>query len=159
MKKISFLLTCLTVPLIGLAETMDQLVKIDGIYHKISSDTPFSGQVRGQSSGLFKNGLRHGNWTYRHANGQLKSEGAYIHGEKDGMWRGYYGNGQLFYKGGYRSGKKIGPWVSYYEDAKIFYKGEYQAGKEHGTWIGFNPDGSVWAYRTGFFRAGVKISD
>ena len=146
-----------SIPLTGSAETMDQLVKIGGIYYKISSDIPFSGEVRGQSSGFFENGLRQGNWTYRHPNGQPKSEGAYLRGEKDGLWRGYYDNGQLFYEGGYRAGMKDGPWVSYYEDAKIFYKGEYQAGKEHGTWIGFNPDGTVWEYRTGLFKDGLKI--
>ena len=75
------------------------------------------------------------------------------------MWRGYYDDGQLFYEGGYRAGMKDGPSVSYYENTKIFYEGEYKAGKEHGSWIGFNPDGTVWAYRTGLFKDGLKIYD
>ena len=147
------------VSLQSVGETMDELVIRDGLYYKISSDIPFSGEIDGQDLGSFENGQRHGAWVFHHENGQVKSEGYYRNGKKHGAWAGYYANGQLFYRGAYSDGKKEGLWVSYYDNAKIFYKGRYNAGKENGRWIGFNPDGSPWLYRTGVFQNGSKIGD
>ena len=152
-----FILLLASVSLVSLqsvGETMDELVTRDGLYYKISSDIPFSGEIDGQDLGSFENGQRHGAWVFHHENGQVKSEGYYRNGKKHGAWAGYYANGQLFYRGAYSEGKKEGLWVSYYDNAKIFYKGRYNAGKENGRWIGFNPDGSPWLYRTGVFQNG-----
>ncbi|MGB2024757.1 MAG: toxin-antitoxin system YwqK family antitoxin [Litorivicinaceae bacterium] len=157
-----FILLLASVSLVSLqsvGETMDELVTRDGLYYKISSDIPFSGEIDGQDLGSFENGQRHGAWVFHHENGQVKSEGYYRNGKKHGAWAGYYANGQLFYRGAYSDGKKEGLWVSYYDNAKIFYKGRYNAGKENGRWIGFNPDGSPWLYRTGVFQNGSKIGD
>ena len=157
-----FILLLASVSLVSLqsvGETMDELVTRDGLYYKISSDIPFSGEIDGQDLGSFENGQRHGAWVFHHENGQVKSEGYYRNGKKHGAWAGYYANGQLFYRGAYSEGKKEGLWVSYYDNAKIFYKGRYNAGKENGRWIGFNPDGSPWLYRTGVFQNGSKIGD
>ena len=79
--------------------------------------------------------------------------------ERAGSWIGFYENGQLFYKGHYVEGKKDGLWVSYYDDATLFYQGNFEDGKENGLWKGFNPDGTPWAFRTGLFRNGIKISE
>jgi antitoxin component YwqK of YwqJK toxin-antitoxin module len=159
---VRFILLLAFVSLVSLqsvGETMDELVIRDGLYYKISSDVPFSGEIDGQDRGSFENGLRHGSWVFYHENGQVKSEGFYRSGIKHGAWVGYYANGQLFYRGAYSDGKKEGLWVSYYDNAKIFYEGHYNAGKENGRWVGFNPDGSPWAYRTGLFQNGSKIGD
>ena len=141
------------------AETMEHLVLVDGRYHKISSDEPFSGVIEGQSRGFLKNGLKHGAWVYLNESGQVKSRGEYRNGQKHGFWEGFYPNGQLFYKGSFLDGQKQGMWVSHYDDGALFYQGRFDNGKENGPWVGFNPDGSPWAYRTGLFADGVKLKE
>lgn len=143
----------------SLSETLDDLIKRDGLYYKELSNVPFNGEVQGQAQGLFKGGSRAGLWKYYYENGQLRQKGMYTNGKKEGYWESFYRNGQLFYKGEYKNGKKVGLWESYYENETLFYKGEYKAGKEEGEWISFNPDGTVWEYKTGFFKNGHKISD
>lgn len=153
------LITLMTVSSALVAETMSDLVKIEGRYHTISGNKLFSGEVSSPDIGFFKEGLRHGDWTYFHDNGQIKNQGQYVSGRKEGVWLGYYRTGKLFYKGAYKDGKKDGPWVSYYEDETLFYQGEFRSGKEQGNWVAFNPDGTVWNYRTGFYENGVKVND
>lgn len=155
----SLFVILITIPVVVAAETMSDLVKRDGRYYSILGNKLFSGVVSGPDSGSFKKGLRHGEWTSFYENGQVKNRGRYLLGQKEGMWLGYYRSGQLFYQGAYKADKKDGPWVSYYEDNTLFYRGAYLLGEEDGEWIAFNPDGSVWDYRSGVFKAGVKVSD
>ena len=155
----SLFVILITIPVVVVAETMSDLVKRDGRYYSILGNKLFSGVVSGPDSGSFKKGLRHGEWTSFYENGQVKNRGRYLLGQKEGMWLGYYRSGRLFYQGAYKADKKDGPWVSYYEDNTLFYRGAYLLGEEDGEWIAFNPDGSVWDYRSGVFKAGVKVSD
>ena len=78
MRKLSLtLLTCLLFlsPNVVLSETLDDLVKREGIYYKKFSQVPFSGVTTGKSQGTIKNGIREGAWITYHPNGQLKSKG------------------------------------------------------------------------------------
>ena len=43
--------------------------------------------------GSFDNGLRNGNWTYWHENGNKRLEGTYLNGFKNVLWTRWYGNG------------------------------------------------------------------
>jgi len=156
---ISLFTILIATPVIGVAETMEDLVKRDGRYYTVRGNELFTGVVSGPDRGSFKEGLRHGEWTSFYENGQVKNRGRYLAGQKEGLWSGYYRSGQLFYQGAYKANQKDGPWVSYYEDDTLFYRGAYLLGKETGEWTAFNPDGSVWAYKTGVFEAGVKVSD
>ena len=149
--------TCVAFPCCS--ADIEDLIKKNGLYYDLEADSPFSGEIGGQDSGFFKEGLKNGRWIYHHLNGQVKSEGDFQDGQEQGTWLGYYENGQVFFEGSYLSGVKEGLWVSYYDDGKIFYRGHYKDGKEDGRWVGFNPDGSVWPYRTGHFRDGVKVSE
>jgi hypothetical protein len=56
------LLLTLLFPALAFGETMDDLVKREGIFYKKFSDVPFTGKVTGISQGLFKNGKTHGPW-------------------------------------------------------------------------------------------------
>ena len=141
------------------SETMENLVLRDGLYHQLSSEQPFSGEITGKNQGYFKDGLRHGVWVHFHDNGEVKSQGRFQDGLKHGSWIGFYENGQLFYKGRYVEGKKYGLWVSYYDDETLFYQGSFEDGKETGLWKGFNPDGTTWPYRTGVFINGEKLNE
>ena len=138
MKKLSLtLLTCLLFlsPNVVLSETMNDLVKREGIYYQKFSVVPFSGVTTGNEQGTFKNG------------------------KKEGAWVGYWDNGQLFYKGNYKNGKAEGAWVSYWDDGQLRAKGNWNKDKKEGTWVGYNTDGTVWKEMTGIFKDGVKISD
>ena len=141
------------------SETMEDLVLKDGIYYRISDQHPFSGEINGKNHGFLKDGLRHGAWIYFYDDGEVKSKGRFKNGRKHGHWIGFYANGKLFYKGDYLDGKKQGLWFSYYEDEKLFYQGYFENGSEEGPWRGFNPDGTPWAYKTGVFRNGTKVSE
>ena len=156
---VSLFAILIATPVIGVAETMEDLVKRDGRYYSVRGTELFTGVVSGPDRGSFKEGLRHGEWTSFYENGQVKNRGRYLAGQKEGMWSGYYRSGQLFYRGAYKANQKDGPWVSYYEDDTLFYRGAYLLGKETGEWTAFNPDGSVWDYKTGVFEAGVKVGD
>ena len=93
-------------PSLALGETMDDLVKRDGIHYKKFSTVPFTGKVTGKSQGKIKNG------------------------KKGGLWVGYWKNGQLFSEGTLKDGKKDGPWVVYNQDGTVNkkYTGTYKNG-------------------------------
>ena len=119
------------------AESLDDLVKRDGLYYKKFTDVPFTGKIdEGLSRGSIKNGHRVGPWIV------------------------YHGNGQLYEKGSYNeNGKKEGSWVSYWDNGQLWDKGEYGNGKEEGYWESYNKDGSVFKLVTGTYKNGKKISD
>ena len=66
---------------ITLSDTMEDLVKRDGLYYKKFTDTPFTGKVEGKEQGSFKNGKQDGKWIYYHDNGQLKSKRQFKNGK------------------------------------------------------------------------------
>ena len=49
-------------PNVVLSETMDDLVKRNGIHYKKFSEVPFSGKTTGRFQGTFKNGKLDGAW-------------------------------------------------------------------------------------------------
>ena len=74
MKKLTVtLLTCLFVlsPDVVFGETLDDLLKREGVYYKKFTDVPFSGTVTGRSQGKLKNGKEEGPWVRYWDNGQL----------------------------------------------------------------------------------------
>ena len=120
-------------PSIAYGETMDDLVKRDGIHYKKFSDVPFTGKVTGKSQGSLKNGKRVGPWVTYHDNGQLES------------------------KHNYEDGIRHGPWVDYWKSGKLKFKRTYKDGKKVGPWVGYNADGTVWDAFTGTFKNDVKV--
>ena len=141
------------------SETMGDLVYREGTYYKKFTDVPFTGEVEGQTQGLFKNGEREGSWVWYYENGQLRRKGDYKNGKVEGSWVGYYEYGQLKSKGDYKNGEEEGSWVSYYDNGQLQYKGDYKNGKKEGYWEEYHKDGSVFTIGTGTFKDGWKISD
>ena len=70
-------------PSIAIGETMDDLVKWNGLYYKKYTDVPFTGKVAGEEQGLIKNGMRVGLWVHYHIDGWLEPRGNHKDGEKD----------------------------------------------------------------------------
>ena len=145
-------------PSIAFGETMDDLVKRDGIYYKKFTDVPFTGKVKGKTQGSLKNGKRYGAWVRYYGNGQLQWKGTYKDGKEDGVWVRYMSNGQLYMKRTYKNGKRDGPLVIYHTDkGQLASKGTYKDDKKHGPWVYYNMDGTVIEGFTGTYKNGVKV--
>ena len=105
----SLLLALFVFPSIAFGETMDDLVKREGLYYKKDTDVPFTGKVTGQYQGKIRNGKKEGPWVYNWKNGQLYSKGTYKDGKKDGPWVSYNKDGTVWekYTGTYKNGVKV----------------------------------------------------
>ena len=139
------------------SETMDDLVKRDGLYYEKFADVPFSGKVAGLYKGNFKSGKEDGAWFIFYNNGQLRIKSNYKNGKLDGAWVEFHDDGQLAFKGNYKNGKSEGACVAYYSNGQLRFKGNYKNGEPEGAWVGFEEDGRVKEFMTGNFKNGVKI--
>ena len=115
---------CLLLPITTFGETMDDLVKRDGLYYKEFTDVPFTGKTTGATQGTIRNGKREGIWVEYHDNGQLRSKGTLKDGKWDGPWVQYHDNGQLRSKGTYKGGEKEDDWVYYSSDGSVVETGD-----------------------------------
>tara|TARA_Y100000588_G_C13997864_1_gene814334 strand:+ start:541 stop:870 length:330 start_codon:yes stop_codon:yes gene_type:complete len=99
----SLLLALFLFPSIAFGETMDDLVKRQGLYYKKDTDVPFTGKVTGQEQGKIRNGKVDGSWVYYWKNGQLWGKGTY---KDDGPWIFYHNTGNVdkFLTGTYKNG-------------------------------------------------------
>ena len=70
----SLVLMVLLLPALALGETMDDLVKRDGLYYKNFTDVPFTGKITGRAQGVFRNGKREGPWVSYNKNGTVNEE-------------------------------------------------------------------------------------
>ena len=157
-----------------------ELVKLEGIFYKKFTETPFTGKVIGRLvQGSIKDGKKEGEWVYYYNNGQIQWKTNYKDGkEQDGLWEGYYYDGQLEKKGNIKDGKEDGLWEYYWENSRLkkkgyfkdgkpdgfweyYYehgqlerKGNYKDGKKYGLWEYFNKDGSL--EKTETWKDGVK---
>jgi antitoxin component YwqK of YwqJK toxin-antitoxin module len=153
------LLTCLILllPNVVLCETMNHLVKRNGIYYKKFSDVPFNGEITGDTQGAFMNGKRDGTWVYFNKNGQINTKGDFKNGVEEGSWVSYHENSKLYTKGDYKNGKKEGPWVRYWNNNQLMSKGNFKNDKKEGVWVSFNQDGTLIKEWVGSYKGGKKI--
>jgi hypothetical protein len=128
-------------------ETIDygEVVKRNGIAYKKFTNDPFSGEVSGQISGTFLNGLLEGVCEHCHSNGQPFKKGNYQNGLEEGKWIIYHKNGQLHSEGHYVNGKKEGQWVEYQSNGVLLSQALYTDG--------LSPEGSKIP---GWKSSGVK---
>jgi len=140
------LLLTLLFPSLAFGETMNDLVKRDGLYYKKFSTVPFTGKTTGQRQRTFKDGKNLAEWNgvyvRYHGNGQLESKGTYKDSKKDGPWVYYHDNGQLESKVTYKNDKKNGPWVYYHKNGKLSQKGTFNDGKKDGPWVFYTDNGT-----------------
>ena len=114
----------------------DQLVKKDGIYYEVNSNTPFTGSVmeyyeNGQLKirENFKDGKEEGLSEYFHENGELEFRGNVKEGKEDGLWESYHENGQLESRGNLKEGESDGLWEYFDEDGNLTNTEEYKDGE------------------------------
>ena len=120
-------------PALALGETMDDLVKRDGLYYKKFTVVPFTGNITGRTQGTIRDG------------------------KEEGSWVGYYINGQLWTKKTYKDGKLEGPYLEYSKNGQLLAKGDNSDGRENGPWVFYHHNGTVWDLYTGTYKNGVKV--
>ena len=112
-------------------ETLNDLVKRDGIFYKKFSDVPFTGEFKSRfEHGWIEAGKREGQWVTYFKNGQVWIKGSFKNGNWDGQWVDYHENGQLFREGNYENGRKNGLWVSYDKSGLLRSRGEFKNGRK-----------------------------
>ena len=94
-----------------------------------------------ESTGLVRDGKRHGDWVLRAANGNV-FEGPYVDGKRHGDWIVRGSDGDVF-EGPYVDGKMHGDWVLRLADGNVG-GGPYVDGKRHGDWVQRFVTGTVW---------------
>jgi hypothetical protein len=120
-------------PGLAFGETIDDLVKRDGIHYKKFSEVPFTGKVTGKKQGSLKNGKHHGPWV------------------------GYWDNGQLCFKITYNNGKQEGPYVRYHKKGQLMSKVTFNNDKWDGPWFSYHLAGTIYQALTGTFKNGKKV--
>ena len=148
MRKLTFLLSPLLLitllfPALASGETMDDLVKREGLYYKKFTERPFTGKVTGRNQGLFKNGKRNGPWVRYHSNGQLWFKVTYKDFKREGPWVEYRRNGQLWVQSTFKNGKQDGLRSVFWENGQIMNTQLYRDGKRVGPLVLYNEDGTV----------------
>ena len=93
--KYAFILACFSVVVFAQQKRLmwEKLVEKKGIMYASGQKKPYTGRVfdnyrnKGRKlTGAFRNGKKHGEWTYWNENGKTDREESYIQGDKDGDW-------------------------------------------------------------------------
>jgi antitoxin component YwqK of YwqJK toxin-antitoxin module len=86
-------------------------------------------------------GVKHGTWTYWHANGKLRMQGEYKEDLPVGKFTWWYENGQKQAEGEYVAGRQENVWVGWHPNGMKKYKGDYEEGVQQGVWMVWKEDG------------------
>ena len=111
------LLFFVSVPTHG--KNFNDLVYRGGLYFYKSSDTPYTGLVRGLSEGSMRDGKQEGPWIEFHRKRWLYLKGNYVAGKRNGSWTAYWPNGQLVHQAIFKNGVREGNWTEYISDGNI----------------------------------------
>lgn len=126
----------------------------DGAFVGHYTATLADGVVTGE--GEFRDGKRHGPWTYRHPSGKPWKQGEYVDGRMHGAWRQYDAEGKLlgefrlergtgvevmWWENGHKrqeiarkDGLAEGKTTWYFETGERMMEADHVAGKLHGSW-------------------------
>ena len=141
------------------ATSMDDLVLVDGLWHKKFTDVPFTGKVdEGTARGEFKNGKKEGPRVGYWDDGRLMFKGGFKNGEREGPSVTFWNNGQFSYFAVHENGNREGPSVQYHDNGQLFWKGEYKNNEQEGLWVTYYENGTKNEDYSGTYRNGVKVS-
>lgn len=92
-----------------------------------------------RSFGAYKNGKRHGVWTYYHKNGEISCRGSYAEGKKTGRWIEKNWKGQSIKSVMLNEANQI---HGYYESIRdgFLEQGYYENGVKQGNWKRYRYD-------------------
>ena len=158
----SMLLLALSMTSTTIAQTTSSaaLEQRDGLWYERGSDMPFTGDVEdaGEMAGRIEEGIRVGQWSGWHENGEVAwttdyDQGQQVHhamyfetgqqrfdvsyrdGAPDGITRMWSKNGVLARETNYKAGQRDGSHTLWDQDGKLFFSANYNAGKLHGPAI------------------------
>ena len=114
---LTFLLSLVSFSVLGV--DIKDLVKRDGLYYQKSTDSPFTGKVRGLSEGLIRDGKQEGPWIEFHRKRKLYLKGNYENGKRNGSWTAYWSSGQLVHQAIFKNGVREGNWNDYINDGNV----------------------------------------
>ena len=81
--------------------------------------------------------------TYKHYNGNIKTNISYVNEVKHGDYEVFYFNGKEKIKGSYLNGHQNGTWTWYYDDGNIESKVDYSRGNIQGELINYYKNGKI----------------
>ncbi|MEE2644174.1 MAG: hypothetical protein VYD19_04520 [Myxococcota bacterium] len=84
---------------------------------------------------VYQGGIRHGDYTLWHRNGQVKERGAYNYGKRHGRFSSFWQNGQIREEGEFLNGIRNGDFKLYSDNGKSVKIGVYFMGYKHGPWV------------------------
>ena len=114
---LTFLLSLVSFAIFGM--DFNDLVYREGLYYDKSTDSPFTGKVRGLSEGLIKEGKQEGPWIEFHRKRKLYLKGNYKNGKRNGSWTAYWSSGQLVHQAIFKNGVREGNWNDYINDGNV----------------------------------------
>ncbi len=109
-----------------------------------------------QSKGVFAMGLRTGVWEAYDPQGVVLSEMNYLAGSRHGDWRAYSNDGALIGEGQYADNTPSGRWTTYYSGGQVKERGLFVNGLREGPWE-FYDDLGLPTLQAGVYRAGIKV--
>ena len=90
-----------------------------GFYFDKSTDTLFTGRVKGLSEGLIIDGKKEGPWIEFHKKRRLYLKGNYVDGNRNGSWTAYWSSGHLVHQAIFKNGVREGNWKDYISDGNV----------------------------------------
>ena len=96
---------------------------------EILSEYHLSSDYSGSTEFHKKNGVLHGKWIRRYANGDIAEEGNYNNGEKQGQWVGWYKTNKKQFTCDYDNGNKVGKYIEWNLNDEIIKQIDYYGGK------------------------------
>ena len=111
------LLALVSFPIFGM--DFNNLEYREGLYYDKSTDSPFTGKVRGLSEGLIREGKQEGPWIEFHRKRKLYLKGNYENGKRNGSWTAYWSSGQLVHQAIFKNGVREGNWNDYINDGNV----------------------------------------
>ncbi len=111
------LLALFSFPIFGM--DFNDLTYREGLYYDKSTDSPFTGKVRGLSEGFIREGKQEGPWIEFHRKRKLYLKGNYENGKRNGSWTAYWSSGQLVHQAVFKNGVREGNWNDYINDGNV----------------------------------------
>ena len=86
------------------------------------------------ATGLWRDDLQDGRWTWWWPDGSVRHLGSYARGERTGRWRSWHQTGHLQVVGDYALDRQEGLWQLWFPDGTLRAIGSWRHGIKHGYW-------------------------
>jgi antitoxin component YwqK of YwqJK toxin-antitoxin module len=134
----------------------------NGLFYIVGQNKLFSGKVIDTLANKIieydiVDGKKNGDFKISSLKGSVEISGIVKNNLNEGQWSYYYPSGQVESEGNFEKNLTEGKWTWYFESGKIREIGNYKAGKKHGNWVIFDEKGEI--KRKLVFKDGQIIED